>query len=206
MSRSLTLLFAVLIAGLICVTPLVYWKHRTRQVRNFRVVHAGVLYRSGQLPLPIFQEMARNYGIKTVITLRYVAQAGQRPPDWEEEEYCRAHGIRHVRLPARGWWSPDGTVPADENVQKFLTIMDDPAHHPVLVHCFAGKHRTGAMCAVYRMEYQGWSNADALREMQACGYENLEGEWDVKAYLEYYLPRPLRRVAGSPLTPSPSAW
>jgi protein tyrosine/serine phosphatase len=40
--------------------------------------------------------------------------------------------------------------------------MDDPANHPVLVHCFAGVHRTGAHIAIYRMVHDRWPNAKAL--------------------------------------------
>ena len=40
---------------------------------------------------------------------------------------------------------------------EFLAVMDNRANYPVLVHCFAGIHRTGTMCAVFRMEYHGWS-------------------------------------------------
>jgi protein-tyrosine phosphatase len=42
--------------------------------------------------------------------------------------------------------------------------MDDPAYHPVLIHCSHGCGRTGVFTAIYRMEYQGWSNRDALNE------------------------------------------
>jgi protein tyrosine/serine phosphatase len=56
----------------------------------------------------------------------------------------------------------------------------------VLVHCCAGVHRTGAYCAIYRMEFEGWTNAEALAEMKALGYSNLDEEWDIRGYLESY--------------------
>ena len=40
---------------------------------------------------------------------------------------------------------------------------------PVLVHCAEGRDRTGVCVAAYRMAEQGWSLADARREMQAYG-------------------------------------
>jgi hypothetical protein len=39
------------------------------------------------------------------------------------------------------------------------------------------------------MEYEHWSNAAALAEMKALGYENLDDEWDILGYLEQYQPR-----------------
>ena len=67
--------------------------------------------------------------------------------------------------------------------------MADPTNYPVLVHCFAGVHRTGAYCAVYRMEYEHWSNAEAVDEIKAHGYEQIEEQNDILGYLQTYVPR-----------------
>jgi hypothetical protein len=39
------------------------------------------------------------------------------------------------------------------------------------------------------MEYEHWSNDEAIGEMKACGYSNLDDEWDILGYLEQYRPR-----------------
>src|SRR5262249_35695470 len=109
-------------------------------------------------------------------------------PDREEEAFCQKMGIARYRLPPAKWWARDGHPPADANVARFRKILDDPANHPVLIHCFAGVHRTGAYCAIFRMEYQGWSFADALAEMRANGYTKIDDERDVLGYLEKYVP------------------
>src|SRR5262249_20318216 len=57
-----------------------------------------------------------------------------------------------------------------EAVDQFLALMDREDTYPVLIHCKAGLHRTGCLVAVYRMEYQGWSNLQAFREMKALGF------------------------------------
>ena len=182
MPRVVRWCFATLIAGLLVGGPVGYAAYRKAHVRNFRVVRAGVLYRSGQLSLAGLKGIVSDRGIKTVITLR-------DDPDQAEEEFCRKRGLHYHRLPPRNWLAPDGSVPAAVNVQKFLEIMDDPAHHPVLVHCFRGVHRTGAYSAVFRMEYDGWGRDAALAEMQALGYSNLGEEQDIREYLERYQPR-----------------
>ena len=69
-----------------------------------------------------------------------------------------------------------------------MKIMRDPANHPVLIHCFAGIHRTGSYCAIYRMEFEHWTNARAIQEVKAFGYTNLDDEEDVLGYLERYQP------------------
>jgi protein tyrosine/serine phosphatase len=179
-----------LVAAVLVGLPLGYASYRQTHFRNFRVVQPGVLYRSGQMTIAGLQRVIHDYGIRTVVSLRDAEVAGEQPPDWAEEQYCRAQDIRYVRLRPQNWWSPDGgPAPAEENVKTFLAVMDDPARYPVLVHCFAGVHRTGAMVAIYRMEYDRWPTAEALDELRANGYRNLDDEWDVLGYLEQYRPR-----------------
>ncbi len=107
-----------------------------------------------------------------------------------EEEYCRAEEINYYRISPQSWLAPDGRLPAAEvGVRRFRKIMEDPKNYPVLIHCFAGIHRTGAFCAIYRMEYEHWTNAQAIAEMRACGYKDLDDEEDLLDYLEQYQPQ-----------------
>ena len=189
-SKWLTRILGVTVALLLIGGPLAYSRHRDGQYRNFRVVEKDKLYRSGQMSLEAMQHTVDEYGIKTVVSLRYAAREGERPPDWQEEEFCKAHGIRYVRIRPREW-NPDadGEIAAEKPVSEFLNVMDDQNVYPVLVHCFAGKHRTGAFCTIYRMEYQHWTNEEAMRELKSLGYTNLDKEEDVQGYLESYSPR-----------------
>jgi tyrosine-protein phosphatase SIW14 len=182
--RILRILFSLFIAGILVVGPYGYVLYRKSTCRNFRVVEDGVLYRSGQMSLAGLRRAIYEYGIKTVVTLRYSENPDNPPPDLAEEEFCKRELINHYRIPYRSWWASDGTVPAEKNVQAFLKIMRDPANYPVLVHCFAGIHRAGAFCAIYRMEFDHWTNAEAIREMRNLGYT--DDHMDVQAYLENY--------------------
>jgi protein tyrosine/serine phosphatase len=182
-------LFALVVIPTLIGGPVAFAFHEQNQRRNFRIVESGVLYRSGQVSLPALKRLVHDYGIRTVITLRDSYLPGKAPPDLAEEEFCRKEDINHVRIPPRRWWSHEGTPPVDEGVQRFLEVMSDPKNYPVLLHCFAGTHRTGAYCAIYRMEFEGWSNAEAIQELKANGYTNLEEEWDILGYLEQYQPK-----------------
>jgi hypothetical protein len=62
-------------------------------------------------------------------------------------------------------WHPEA-----EEVVRFLKIVTDPRRTPVLVHCQHGADRTGTMIAVYRIAVQGWSKAEAIREMTLGGF------------------------------------
>ena len=177
------------VAFLIVAGPTLYAQYRQSQFRNFRMVRCGVLYRSGQLSLPALRSVIHDHGIETVVTLRDAPVAGQLPPDIAEEKYCISEEINYYRISPRTWWAPDGSIPAEVGVRQFREIMDNPSNYPVLVHCYAGIHRTGAYSAVYRMEYENWSNADAIAEMRTNGYRDLDDEWDLLSYLEHYVPR-----------------
>ncbi len=72
--------------------------------------------------------------------------------------------------------------------RKFLQNLGEPKNQPVLVHCWAGIHRTGAYCAIYRMEFDHWTNAEAIAELKTMGYDTLDDEWDILGYLEEYWP------------------
>lgn len=183
------------LASLLITLPTVYSFEKKAHYRNFRVVEPQILYRSGRMTVDGLDRMIREFRIATVVTFRLYAD-GDPNPDPAEEEYCTARGIRYLKIATRKWSAEDGgPPPAAESVRQFLALMDRRAEFgPILVHCLAGKHRTGAFVAIYRMEYQGWTNAEALAEMREIGYDNIDSEEDVRGYLERYVPRGIRTI------------
>jgi tyrosine-protein phosphatase SIW14 len=188
MPRYLKHVFAIFIVVLLVAGPLAYARHRHNWFRNFHVVRDGVLYRSGQITLDGLKQIVQDYQIKTVITLRDAPSPGDPPPDLDEEEWCKSQEMNHVRLTPRAWEAADGSVPAAKNVAVFIEVMKNPDNYPVLIHCLAGKHRTGAYCAVFRMEHDKWTNQQAIDEMKLYGYENVQEHLDLLSYLESYEP------------------
>lgn len=191
MPRPLPRLFGWSLAALVVLAPLAYKSYREQCYRNFHVVREGVLYRSGQLNLAGFQRVVREYGIRTVINLR----DGDSAADQVEEAYCQRIGINFHRMPPLAWSATDGSVPAQANVDRFRALLADQKNWPILVHCFAGNHRTGALCAICRIDMDGWSNEQALQEMRTLGYTTIDGDLDLLHYLTTYRPRPLRLPA-----------
>jgi protein tyrosine/serine phosphatase len=63
-------------------------------------------------------------------------------------------------------------------VMKALTLIRD-RKGPILIHCWHGSDRTGMLCAMYRMVFQGWNKDDAVNEMTKgnfgfhSGYKNI---------------------------------
>lgn len=188
MARRWQVILGLSAAAVIAAAPLVYSSHRTTYSRNFRVVEEGVLYRSGQLSPAGLDRIIRERGIKTVVSLRDPG----RSDSWEKQ-FCADRRLNHHRIEPRKWGVDEkGDVPADAVVKKFLEVMEDRANYPVLVHCFAGIHRTGTMCAIFRMKYHGWPAERAINEMQQCGFEPEDLIQDIEAYLRAYTPRERR--------------
>jgi tyrosine-protein phosphatase SIW14 len=186
MYRRVQPLLVLATVVLVVAGPLVFYQQREYHERNFQVVADGMLYRSGQMTPAGLERVVREYGIRTVVSLR---KRHERSDVWEEA-FCAARGVRHVRIVPRLWAAgEDGEIPAQEAVRKFLAVMDQPENYPVLIHCLAGIHRTGTMVAIYRMEYQGWSAARALAELAYRGYDAETMEADIASYLQNYVPR-----------------
>jgi len=135
-----------------------------RRDLNFGVVAPGVLMRSAQ---PRTKDLARiqaEHGLKTIVNLRTAVRIENDHDCRAEKVYAETHGITFVNLPV-------GTPPTKEQIRRFLSHMDDPANHPVLIHCAAGQIRAGMMCAVYGIERLGWSNEQALAEQTPHKFE-----------------------------------
>jgi hypothetical protein len=172
-------LLAVGIAGLVLVVPVVYYRSVYTHAKRLREITPGVFYRSGQNTATGVIDAVERYRIRTIINLQDEYPDPELP--WHyfgggsiaESELCRRLGVRYVWLP------PDiiarRKIPAErpQAIDRFLAIMDNPANHPVLIHCRAGLHRTGVMAAVYRMEYENYSPTEALRDVKANGFGDL---------------------------------
>lgn len=137
---------------------------------HFHVVQAGVLLRCGQPALRDLEAIRRMHGLRTIVA----ARGGTRHPlrgRWfrEERAWCAQHGIRFVHLPFSDAATPPGDV-----FDAFLRELARPQNLPLLVHCEQGFHRTGVLCAAFRIAVQGWSLDEALAELHTLGFEPRE--------------------------------
>lgn len=112
------------------------------------------LFRSAQ---PSTEGMVnlKGLGIKTVVSLRAFHS---------DRDALANTGLGYERIDIKTWH------PERQDVVRFLKIATDPARGPVLVHCQHGADRTGTMVAIYRVTVQGWSKAEATREMTEGGF------------------------------------
>jgi protein tyrosine/serine phosphatase len=182
MKATLTCLVGVLCVLCGIAAPVAVAIAERGRLRHFHVVRPGVLYRSAQLSPEGLARVIRDHGVRTVVCLR----DGSTGADQKEEAYCAERGIRFVRIPPHSWAGVQGTAPIDAGLKRFLDTMAEPAARPVLVHCYRGVHRTGQYVAAYRVEFEGWSVPEALREMVDLGYDLLDKHDDVRGYFASY--------------------
>ena len=120
-------------------------------IKNFGKVNDN--YFRGSQPNKSQVAALKAMGVKTIIDLRkdYVPEARQ----WATEQ-----GLNYFNLPLL-----PGRRATKEQTEYFLRLVNDPANGPVYVHCKGGRHRTGAMTAVYRITHDGWTAEQAFEEM-----------------------------------------
>jgi protein tyrosine/serine phosphatase len=167
--------------------PLMVALRQQRDTRNLSVVTPGILLRSAQLPTNGLRRLYHDHGIKAVVCIR-----DESPTTEAERRWCEANEIRFVRIDGRNWTGSPGSSPVDACLRQFLEVVEDPKNRPVLIHCFAGVHRTGGYVAIYRMEHEGWTAEEALEEMRSRGYDRLDAEEDIREYIQSYRPGVLR--------------
>jgi protein tyrosine phosphatase (PTP) superfamily phosphohydrolase (DUF442 family) len=197
-SRTRGALIAALLV-LISVVPFVYYRYVYVHGKRLRVVEDGKLYRSGQMTIDGFADAVKRYGIRTIVNAQdeypdpEIAAGYFDPGTIKESELCRQLGVRYVYIVPD--LIPRRLVPEQhpQAIDHWRELCDDPANYPILLHCRAGLHRTGVLTAVWRMEYDGWSPLDAIREMKAHGfgdYACTSANDYIRQYVVTYQPRP----------------
>jgi protein tyrosine phosphatase (PTP) superfamily phosphohydrolase (DUF442 family) len=143
------------------------------EVKNFGKVNDHI-YRGGQPDDDEYTQLS-GLGIKTVIDLREDAEKFAR-------RSAEDAGLQYVNLRLNS-----KRPPTAEEAKLFLTLVNDKTNWPVYVHCAGGRHRTGVLLAVYRMEIDGWDADRAYREMKDFKFYSSWGHGDMKDYVfDYY--------------------
>jgi hypothetical protein len=68
-----------------------------------------------------------------------------------------------------------------EIVSAMRILLDSPK--PIVVHCYYGSDRAGAVIAMYRIIFQNWTKENALNEMKNGGYGFHELYYNIPRYI-----------------------
>ena len=103
----------------------------------------------------------------------------------EPKEYARpiveSLGMKYIHIPmiAKKYPTPAAT-------EAFLKTVNDPSTGKFYLHCAGGRHRTGAMGAVYRYEFYNWDFDKVYQEMKQYDFYTSWGHGAFKDFVKDY--------------------
>ena len=164
-----------------------------QHVKRFQAVRPGVLYRVAQPSELGMRYLVERHGVKTIVNLRLeddhlrrgVLALGAATGEIESQ-FAGELGVHHLQWPMGReacwpWVSP-------WQYEEFFRLFDDPANWPIAVHCVSGRHRTGTIAALFRLEYDHWPIDRTLAEMYSFSFGVPIPLQEVN--LRTYVPRP----------------
>ncbi|MGH9905731.1 MAG: fused DSP-PTPase phosphatase/NAD kinase-like protein, partial [Pyrinomonadaceae bacterium] len=113
------------------------------RIKNFGQMDTR-FYRGAQPDKDDYKDLAA-LGIKTIIDLR-------EDPKSYVRSLVESLGMKYVNIPM-----VTKKYPTPAATETFLKTVSDPETGKFFVHCAGGRHRTGAMGAVYRFQFYDWN-------------------------------------------------
>ncbi len=146
--------------------------NQTIKIRNFGQMDDR-FYRGAQPKEKDYKALAE-LGIKTIIDLR-------EDPEEYSKSAVESLGMNYVNIPmiAKKYPTPEAT-------ETFLQTVNDPATGKFFVHCAGGRHRTGAMGAVYRFQFYNWDFEQVYKEMKQYDFYTRWGHGAFKDFVKDY--------------------
>jgi protein tyrosine/serine phosphatase len=145
------------------------------KIKNFGQMDER-FYRGAQ-PKERDYESLKALGITTIVDLQ------DEPKDYEKQ-IVESLGMKYVNIPMVGKKYPTETA-----VTAFMKLVDDPNTGKFFVHCAGGRHRTGAMGAVYRFNKYHWNYDQVYAEMKKYDFYTSWGHGDFKTFVQDYAAR-----------------
>jgi tyrosine-protein phosphatase SIW14 len=189
-STIVWLVIAIALTATIGVSYFGFWRYH---LKRLQAVRPGVLYRVAQPTEFGLKCLVNDYHVRTVVSLQlfdYRLHRGWLDP-WgpsgdKESQIVGELGAKSVQWPMgeEACWP----WPTPWQIEAFLSLMDDPENLPVAIHCMGGRHRTGTLAALYRMEFDRWPAERAIAEMRSFDFDDYVPIQEHN--LRTYLPRP----------------
>jgi protein tyrosine/serine phosphatase len=130
-------------------------------------------YRGAQPKEQDYKALAE-LGIKTIIDLR-------EDTETYSKSAVEAQGMTYINIPMIA-----KKYPTPEAIETFLKTVNDPSTGKFYVHCAGGRHRTGAMGAVYRYQFYNWDFEQVYKEMKKYDFYTSWGHGAFKDFVKDY--------------------
>ena len=128
---------------------------------NFETISEGKVYKSGVIPPDELESYIKKYNINSVVDLRFpgtndLVNNPEIPAELsaERDAIAKIDGVNYFN-------NGSDQVPNQKNLDVFFKIMDNKDNYPVLIHCYHGTGRAEMYSALYRIEYENFSNEKA---------------------------------------------
>jgi predicted protein tyrosine phosphatase len=128
---------------------------------NFETITEGKVYKSGVIPPDEIESYVAKYHIKSIVDLRFpgttdLTNNPEIPAELtaEQKAIAKIKGVNYFN-------NGSEQVPKQENLDRFFKIMDNKDNYPVLIHCYHGIGRGEMYSALYRIEYENFTNEEA---------------------------------------------
>jgi protein tyrosine phosphatase (PTP) superfamily phosphohydrolase (DUF442 family) len=144
--RRVVIPLAALLAIVLCALAL--YGHWVLVEHRFAAVTPGELYRSAAMPPERLVEKVQEHGIRAVVDLRTYGE------DLAERDALAAVGVKYFNLPTF-------QRPTSRALDAFIELAEQSENRPLLVHCEHGVGRAVLFSALYRIEFEGWTNERA---------------------------------------------
>jgi len=145
----------------------------TISIKNFGQMDER-FYRGAQpKKLEDYQALAA-LGVKTVIDLT-------DDPKEYAQSMVESVGMKYVHIPMIA-----KKYPTEVAIANFLKTVENPETGKFYLHCAGGRHRTGAMGAVYRYKFYNWNFDQVYKEMKKFDFYTSWGHGAFKDFVKDY--------------------
>jgi protein tyrosine/serine phosphatase len=166
------ILFTILALAFVVQAQEANHKSSSVKIKNFGQMDER-FYRGAQPKESDYKDLAA-LGIKTVIDLT------DDPKDYEKT-MVESLGMKYVHIPMIA-----KKYPTAEATAMFLKVAGDPETGKFYLHCAGGRHRTGAMGAVYRYKFYDWNFDQVYKEMKQYDFYTSWGHGAFKDFVKNY--------------------
>jgi protein tyrosine/serine phosphatase len=170
--KVVTAVFAVLVLAVVAQAQESHHSSSVK-IKNFGQMDDR-FYRGAQPKTEEDYKALAAMGIKTVIDLT-------DDPKEYEKPMVEALGMKYVHIPMIA-----KKYPTEEATKAFLDTVENPDTGKFYVHCAGGRHRTGAMGAVYRYKFYDWNFEQVYKEMKQFDFYTSWGHGAFKDFVKDY--------------------
>lgn len=171
--QAITAVFAVLVLAVAVQAQQTASRSSEVKIKNFGQMDER-FYRGAQPKTEADYKALAAMGITTVIDLT-------EDPKEYEKPMVEALGMKYVHIPMIA-----KKYPTEAAIKSFLETVENPDTGKFYIHCAGGRHRTGAMGAVYRYKFYDWNFEQVYKEMKQFDFYTAWGHGAFKDFVKDY--------------------